>query len=654
MGPLVSVIVTTKNEEANISRCLDSVKLQDFPSDLIEIIVVDNNSSDRTKELALSYTQNVYSYGPERSAQRNYGIKQARGEFVLYLDADMSLSNGLISECVNLCSEKGLVALYIPERIIGKGYWTKIRDFERSFYNATVIDCVRFLKKDVFFDIGGFDEALTGPEDWDFDRRIRAKGLVGLTVSELFHNEKQVTVKSYVQKKIYYANSFEKYIAKWGKTDPQVRKQLGARYRYITVFLENGKWKKILRHPILTILMYAWRVYFGFTYLISAKGARSKDSVLVLTPFYRPNIGGVESYLNDLCEYLRLNNYPVTVITYQPLTTKVRAKFLENNGSLTIYRIPWLGRNLFHKLEPYPLLEFIYLTPGLLFFSIIYFFINCRRFKVIHTNGLVAGFIGKLLNEIFKKRLVMSTCAVYNFNPASYLAKIVRWIFMGSDRVLALGNTSKRELLDIGLRQEAIDVYNLWIDQLKYAPAQKDRVKGNLGFNNKFVVLFVGRFIEKKGVKVLLDVARQIDKQINFVFIGDNSPLAGLVRESSGKLKNVSIVEGIRGAELVPYYQMADLLVIPSLYDEAFGKVIIEALSCGTPVIGSNRGEIPSVINESVGKIVEPTVEGIKNAIEYFYSDRKALSMVTLNCRSYAEKYFSEKYNIEKIIRSYK
>jgi glycosyltransferase involved in cell wall biosynthesis len=99
---------------------------------------------------------------------------------------------------------------------------------------------------------------------------------------------------------------------------------------------------------------------------------------------------------------------------------------------------------------------------------------------------------------------------------------------------------------------------------------------------------------------------------------------------------------------------MADLLVIPSLYDEAFGKVIIEALSCGTPVIGSNRGEIPSVINESVGKIVEPTVEGIKNAIEYFYSDRKALSMVTLNCRSYAEKYFSEKYNIEKIIRSYK
>jgi len=85
MKPLVSIIITTKNEEANISRCLDSVKLQDFPLDSIEIIVVDNNSSDRTKEIALSYTSNVYNYGPERFAQRNYGIKQARGKFVLYL-----------------------------------------------------------------------------------------------------------------------------------------------------------------------------------------------------------------------------------------------------------------------------------------------------------------------------------------------------------------------------------------------------------------------------------------------------------------------------------------------------------------------------------------------------------------------------------------
>lgn len=45
-----------------------------------------------------------------------------------------------------------------------------MRDFERSFYNTACIDAVRFVRKDKFLEIGGFDESLTGPEDWDFDR----------------------------------------------------------------------------------------------------------------------------------------------------------------------------------------------------------------------------------------------------------------------------------------------------------------------------------------------------------------------------------------------------------------------------------------------------------------------------------------------------
>ncbi len=115
-----------------------------------------------------------YNFGPERSAQRNFGARQANGKYILYLDADMRLSENVISECVEKCeNNENLVALYIPEKIIGNGFWVRIRDFERSFYNATVIDCVRFVRRDKFLEIDGFDEDLAGPEDWDFDRRIR-------------------------------------------------------------------------------------------------------------------------------------------------------------------------------------------------------------------------------------------------------------------------------------------------------------------------------------------------------------------------------------------------------------------------------------------------------------------------------------------------
>ena len=262
----VSVIITTKNEEKNIENCLQSIKRQTYPQDKIEIIVVDNNSNDRTKEVARKYTDKVFNWGPERSAQRNLGVKQASGKYILYLDADMILSENVISECVNKCEKEGLVALYIPEKIIGSGFWIKVRDFERSFYNTTVIDCVRFVRRNKFLEIGGFDKNLTGPEDWDFDRRIKEIGKVDITDAPIYHNEGRFNFRQYLNKKSYYAKTFDKYVQKWGKNDKIIKKQLGFWYRYFGVFIENGKWKRLVKHPGLTIGMYWLRFMVGIKY----------------------------------------------------------------------------------------------------------------------------------------------------------------------------------------------------------------------------------------------------------------------------------------------------------------------------------------------------------------------------------------------------
>ena len=69
---LVSVVVTTKNEQANIERCLESICIQTYEP--IEIIVVDNGSTDLTKTIASRFTTNVFDHGPERSSQRNFGM----------------------------------------------------------------------------------------------------------------------------------------------------------------------------------------------------------------------------------------------------------------------------------------------------------------------------------------------------------------------------------------------------------------------------------------------------------------------------------------------------------------------------------------------------------------------------------------------------
>src|SRR3972149_8425326 len=126
---LVSVVITTKNEEKNIENCLKSIKDQTYKN--IEIIAVDNNSKDRTKEIAKQYTHKIFNCGPERSSQRNCGIKKARGKYVIYLDADMILDKEMVEEYVKkIESDKGIIALYIPEIVMGDSFWSRVRRFE--------------------------------------------------------------------------------------------------------------------------------------------------------------------------------------------------------------------------------------------------------------------------------------------------------------------------------------------------------------------------------------------------------------------------------------------------------------------------------------------------------------------------------------------
>jgi len=298
----VSVVVTTRNESRNIGNCLDSIKAQGYPPELIEIIVVDNKSTDDTVAIASRYTDKVFDKGPERSAQRNFGFAQATGDLLMFLDADMILSSSVIGSCVATMRRERLCALYIPEIVLGKGFFPSVRRFERSFYDGTVIDCVRIFTREAFAATGGFDESLTGPEDWDFDRHMRDHGPVGvlctydfdrvdayvsalpgsgfvpaLTGYErlasddtplLFHNEAAFDLWRYLTKKTYYGGSFTAYIAKWPANDPDIKRQFGLPYRFFGVFLESGRWKRLLSHPRLAFGMYFLRFLVGFMFVL--------------------------------------------------------------------------------------------------------------------------------------------------------------------------------------------------------------------------------------------------------------------------------------------------------------------------------------------------------------------------------------------------
>lgn len=265
--PILTVVVPTRNEERNIGACIDALA----PArDWLEVLVVDNGSDDRTAEIAQSRGVRVVVQGPERSAQRNRGWREARTAYVCFLDADMRMKAETLDEIrATISAPDAPDALYIREERVGRGWWIKVRNFERSFYDATCIDALRVFRRSLLEKTGGYDETITGEEDWDLDRLCLAAGArVALTRGALLHDEGAFSWRRHLRKKKYYSGTMNRYREKW-HNDAVIRRQLGIGYRFFGVFCENGKWRRALRHPLMMASIFLERAIVGVVYLAS-------------------------------------------------------------------------------------------------------------------------------------------------------------------------------------------------------------------------------------------------------------------------------------------------------------------------------------------------------------------------------------------------
>ncbi len=263
----LTVVIPTLKEEANIAVCLDA--FAPF-RDCVETIVVDNDSPDRTREIAAERGARMFVQGPERCAQRNCGWRAASSEYVMFVDADMIVPPATMREILAALDARDAPdALYVPETRVGAGLRIRARNFERGFYDGTCIDGLRVIRRAFLERVGGFDEELVACEDWDLDRRLLAAGArTAITSGALLHNEARQDLGRFLRKKAYYATSVAAYRRKW-HDDETCRRQFGLGYRFFGVFVENGKWKRLLHHPLLAFVMYFERVLVGFTYLLN-------------------------------------------------------------------------------------------------------------------------------------------------------------------------------------------------------------------------------------------------------------------------------------------------------------------------------------------------------------------------------------------------
>lgn len=246
---LVSVIVPTKNSSQFLRACLESIKNQNYKN--IELIVVDNFSTDETQAIARNYTSKFFIKGPERSAQRNFGAKNSKGNYLFFIDSDMELEKQVIQECLEKINDGGL-GLIVPEKSFGVGFWAQCKELERSFYvGVDWIEAARFFRKDAFKSVGGYNQEMISGEDWDLSQRIEKKGRIDRINAFIYHNEGKLNLFKLLKKKYYYGKHFELYVEN-NKKSLNHNRQSNLLNRYTIFFCKPVK---LFENPFLGIGM---------------------------------------------------------------------------------------------------------------------------------------------------------------------------------------------------------------------------------------------------------------------------------------------------------------------------------------------------------------------------------------------------------------
>lgn len=293
--PLISIIIPTYRASVNLIEIpLKSIRKQTCTRNDYEIIVVNNHweKSNLIKQFADNYGAKffeVYGRPSQACVQVNYGAKVANGKYILILDHDISLSKKLIQNFKELLlkGNENIDAWYIPYKIVIKNtILKKIRNFEEEFYTDSIIAAPRLIKRSTFLKTEYmYDPVLnSGPADWDLTLQLKLMNVrFGYLEEYFYHHEEHMSLFQFIYKKTIYSKGGELYKKKWKRKNKYfyenvVKKQYSAKYRLFLIFIENGRWRKLLRNMLPYVGFLFVKILLASIYFIELKSKRTKAS----------------------------------------------------------------------------------------------------------------------------------------------------------------------------------------------------------------------------------------------------------------------------------------------------------------------------------------------------------------------------------------
>jgi len=377
--------------------------------------------------------------------------------------------------------------------------------------------------------------------------------------------------------------------------------------------------------------------------------------ICIITNLYYPNIvGGAEISTQSIAEGLKLKGYDVFVIT---LT--YGDSFIEYVNGIKVYYLklkniywPWGDFFLKSFLKP-----FWHLLDSYNFFMAkeVAKILDIEKPDVVKCSNL-AGFSNGVWSEVKKRRI-----ALIQVLRDSYNLCVKSTMFNGKEnckkqcgicKAYRLFNWELNRLVDgvVGVSSFILNLHlnnGLFLNSKSKVIYNGFKIGNNINsksISNKIKFGFAGRISKHKGIELLLDVFSKLN------YNGIELLIAGTGEQKyynnlRNKYKNKENIKFMGFVKSENFYKLIDVIIVPSLWNEAFGRVIIEAMSYGIPVIGSSRGGIPEVIIDGEnGFLFDPDKkDDLKLSINKFIKNKENYMKISTNCLKRVKDFSLEK-----------
>jgi len=338
---------------------------------------------------------------------------------------------------------------------------------------------------------------------------------------------------------------------------------------------------------------------------------------------FPPHFGGVGVHIHTLSKKLVEEGHEVYVITYPHKEIKdIDGIHVIGTKGLNIPGV----RGLMFKKNAKKALENL---------------LKKEDIDIIHGHYLFPA--GAAAVEVGKKHNIKTYVTAHGsdmfelYKSQPWIRSTIRNVLKGADGVFAVSNALKHEIVATGVVGIADKIRLSWnsVDIDRFSPKQNTTFKDENKLTDKPIVMFVGNLIKRKNVDSLLEAKKIANSDYYLVVVGDGPLYKNLTKKVKEENIRDVIFTGSR-SDVENIIPSCDVLVLPS-FSESFGLVLIEALACGKPVIGSDVGGITEIINDDVGLFVNPNkVSSIAKAIDTMVNDEQLRLVLSMNARNRA------------------